>query len=166
MTIVTTERLRLRQLVAQDAPFILELLNDPEFIRNVVDRQVRTVDAARDYILSGPVISYARHGFGLYCVELRESGQSIGICGLLRRDYLEHVDVGFALLPAFRGQGLALEAAAAVMTFGRDTLGLTRIVAITAPHNKASIGLLERLGLRFERMQPMPDAAPQTCLYG
>jgi ribosomal-protein-alanine N-acetyltransferase len=165
MIVCETQRLRLRHLSPADAPFILELLNDPDFIRNIGDRGVRTLEDARLFIINGPVASYERLGFGLYRVEVKETSAPIGICGLLKRDYLDHVDVGFALLAAFRGAGFAFEAAAAVMRVGRETLGLERIVAITAPDNDASIKVLSRLGLQFERMIRVPDQNGGSRLF-
>jgi RimJ/RimL family protein N-acetyltransferase len=159
MIVCETLRLRLRHLFVSDAPFILGLLNDPDFIRNIGDRGVRTAEDACRYIVEGPTASYERNGFGLYLVELKDSLVPIGICGLLKRDYLEDVDVGFALLRAYRGAGYAFEAAAAVMRYGRQTLGLKRIVAITSPDNDASIKVVRRLGLEFERTIRTPDSA-------
>lgn len=165
MIVRETQRLRLRYLTLHDAAFILELLNDPDFIRNIGDRRVRTLEDARRYIQSSPVTGYAKAGFGLYLVELKESATPIGVCGLLKRDYLEDVDVGFALHEGFRRQGYAFEAAEAVMCHGREVLGLSRIVAITSPDNDASIKLLRRLGLRFERRLNAPDVERETSLF-
>lgn len=139
-------------MTAADAAFILELLNDPAFVRFIGDKGVRTLDDAREYIRTGPVASYAQHGFGLWLVELKELGVSVGICGLLKRDTLPDVDIGFAFLPQYRSRGYALESASAVLHHGRHVLGLTRIVAITSPENLESVRVLERIGLRFERM--------------
>jgi RimJ/RimL family protein N-acetyltransferase len=165
MIVCESLRLRLRHLTPHDAAFILELLNEPEFIRNIGDREVRSLEDARRYIGSGTVTGYEKIGFGLYLVELREDATPIGVCGLLRRDYLEDVDVGFALGESFRNQGYAFEAAAAVMRYGQEVLKLGRIVAITAPDNHASIKLLRRLGLEFERHIRVPDVARDTSLY-
>ena len=163
--ILETERLMLRQMRVEDAEFIFELVNEPAFIRNIGDKGVRTLDDARDYILSGPVASYAKFGFGLYVVVLKETGAAIGICGLLKRDSLEDVDVGFALLEKFRRKGFAYESAAAVMEYGRNKLGLKRIVAITSPDNEASIRVLEKIGLQFEKMIRMPGSDEDTRLF-
>jgi len=165
MIVCETQRLRLRHMTAKDAAFVLELLNEPEFIRNIGDRGVRTLEDARRYLQSGPVTGYAKSGFGLYLVELQDDATPVGICGLLKRDYLADVDVGFALREQFRGKGYALEAAQAVMRHGHEVLGLRRIVAITAPHNHASIKLLQRLGLRFERNLRAPDVDRDTSLF-
>jgi [ribosomal protein S5]-alanine N-acetyltransferase len=162
---IESERLSLRRLNAGDAEFILELLNDPSFIQNIGDRGVRTVADACRYIANGPVASYERFGFGLFLVQLKKSGIPIGICGLLKRDSLEDVDVGFAFLPAFRLKGYAFESASAVMKYGRDALGLNRIVAITAPRNEGSIRVLEKLGLRFERMVNLPGHGGESKLF-
>ena len=165
MIVCETQRLRLRHLAGDDAPFVLGLLNEPEFIRNIGDRGVRTVEDARRYIQSSPVTGYEKSGLGLYLVELRAGVTPIGLCGLLKRDYLNDVDVGFALREPFRGHGYAFEAAEAVMRHGRDVLGLRRIVAITSPQNHASIRLLQRLGLRFERLLRAPEVDRETSLF-
>jgi protein-tyrosine-phosphatase/RimJ/RimL family protein N-acetyltransferase len=144
-------RLRMRPLVDEDAPFILELLNDPAWLRYIGDRGVRTLGDARRYIEQGPRRMYAEHGFGPYLVERKDDGASLGICGLFRRDTLPDVDVGFALAEPFRGQGYAFEAAAATLRYARESLKLQRVVAIALPENHASTRVLERLGLRFER---------------
>ncbi|HEY3566644.1 MAG TPA: GNAT family N-acetyltransferase [Thermoanaerobaculia bacterium] len=152
MKVLETERLILRRMSTGDADFILGLLNEPSFLRFIGDRGVRTLEDARAYILKGPVDMYERLGFGLYITELKGEGVPIGMCGLIKRDFLEDVDIGFALLPGFWGQGYAREAAAAVMEHATGALGLKRLVAITNPDNQSSIGLLEKLGFRFDRM--------------
>jgi [ribosomal protein S5]-alanine N-acetyltransferase len=148
--VLETDRLVLRHLTLNDAPFIMELLNDPSFLRFIGDRGVRSQQDARQYILNGPIASYKKHGFGLWLAFLKETGDPIGICGLLKRDALPQPDVGFAFLPAFWRQGYAFESASAVLSYGRDKLGLKRILAITSPDNKASIGALEKMGMKFE----------------
>ncbi len=147
-----TERLILRPMTEKDADFILELLNDPAFIRYIGDRKVRTLEGARVYITDGPVASYARNGFGLYLVELRESGESMGMCGLIRRNTLKDVDIGYAFLPKFWSRGYAFEAAQEMKLYAREELGLKRLVAVVDPENLASIYLLEKLGMKFEKM--------------
>jgi ribosomal-protein-alanine N-acetyltransferase len=159
-----TGRLRLRRLSHADADFILELLNDPAFLRYIGDKGVRDRAGACRYIESGPLASYERHGFGLLCVELRDVGRPIGICGLLKRETLDDVDVGFAFLAAYRSQGYASEAAAAVLAHGRDAFGLRRIVAICSPDNEASIRLLSRLGFRHERRIRLTPGEPEVEL--
>jgi len=151
LNILETERLILRQFSLEDAPFILELVNDPSFIQNIGDRGVRTLDDARSYIQKGPVASYARNGFGLYLVALKDTGESLGMCGLIRRDGLDDVDIGYAFLPRFWSKGYAVEAARAVKIYAKDQVGLKRIVAITDPANEGSIRVLEKLGLHFEK---------------
>jgi RimJ/RimL family protein N-acetyltransferase len=163
--VLETERLILRRLSTDDAGFILELLNEPSFLRYIGDKGVRTIEDARRYILSGPVESYERNGFGLYLVELKDGGLPVGISGLVKRDALEHPDVGFAFLPAYWSKGYAFEAVSAVMAYAREVLGLTRILAITTPDNEASAGLLIKLGLRLERMIRLSEGEPQIKLF-
>jgi [ribosomal protein S5]-alanine N-acetyltransferase len=149
---IETERLLLRPLSEGDAEFIFELVNDPSFIQNIGDRNVRTLDDAKRYITSGPVASYVKNGFGLYRVELKETGEPIGMCGLIRRNTLNDVDLGYAYLPRYWSKGYAIEAALAMKQYARETVGLKRLVAVVDPQNSGSIRLLEKLGMKFERM--------------
>lgn len=166
MTMIQSERLTLRELRADDAPFILELVNDPAWLRHIGDKGVRTLDDARAYIANGPAASHARHGFGLDLVELKTDATPIGICGLIKRDTLPDVDIGYAFLPQFRGAGYASEAVAAVILHAQESLALPRLAAIVSPDNHASIRVLEKLGLRFERMVRMSEGGPETKLFG
>lgn len=165
MVVLETERLILRRLSADDAGFILELLNDPSFLRYIGDKGVRTVEDARRYILTGPVESYERHGFGLYLVELKEGGVPVGISGLVKRPALADPDIGFAFLPAYWSKGYAVEAAAAVMSYGREVLGLGSILAITSPDNETSARLLGKIGLRFEGMVRLDGGGSEVKLF-
>lgn len=141
-------------------------MNDPEWLRFIGDRGLRTIADARGYILKGYVEMYERLGFGLYLTELKESGVPIGICGLIKRDSLEDVDVGFAFLPKYRAQGYAYESASAVMAYGKNVLGLKRVVAITSSDNHGSVKLLEKLGFRFEKMVGLGGDADEVKLFG
>jgi RimJ/RimL family protein N-acetyltransferase len=165
MKVLETDRLVLRRMSVDDAEFELRLLNEPSFLRFIGDRGVRTLEDARAYILKGPVDMYDRLGFGLYLAELKEEGVPIGICGLVKRDFLADVDIGFAFLPEFWGQGYASEAASAVMEYAKGALGLKRIVAITNPENHSSIRLLEKLGLKFDRMIRATADGPEIRLF-
>ena len=165
LIIIETERLVLRKLSANDAEFILELVNEPSFIKNIGDKGVRTLAGAEQYILDGPMASYERFGFGLYRVELKDSGVPIGICGLLKRDTLPDVDVGFAFLPKFWSRGYAVESASAVMKHGRNVLALGRIVAITALDNQSSIKVLEKIGLKFEGVIKLSERESEVRLF-
>ena len=165
MTVLETERLSLRRFTVDDAGFILTLLNEPAFLRYIGDKKVRNLDDARQYILNGPVASYERQGFGLNCVELRESHTPIGMCGLLKRDELPDPDIGFALLPDFWNKGFAFEAAEAVLKDARERLQIQRILAITSLDNDASINLLQRLGFRFEEVVQLSPNGEQLRLF-
>jgi len=162
--VLQTERLNLRRMSLDDAEFIVELLNDSSFLRFVGDKGVRTTEDARQYILTGPVDSYERHGFGLWLVELKDSETPIGICGLLKRETLSDVDIGFAFLPQYRSKGYAFESAAAVMSYGRNVLGLRRVVAITNEENIDSLRVLEKIGMSFDRMIRLSDEGPEIRL--
>jgi RimJ/RimL family protein N-acetyltransferase len=144
-----------------DAPFILEILTDPDFVANVGDRGVHDPAAAQRYIADRIITSYRSHGFGLYLVELRASAEPLGICGLLRRDVHPDVEIGFAFVPRARRRGYALEAACATRDFAQETLSLTRIVALTSPRNQPSIRLLQRAGFSPERMLRAAPEGPE-----
>ncbi|HSW05011.1 GNAT family N-acetyltransferase [Aquabacterium sp.] len=148
MLILTTARLRLRWFSEADAPFIHRLLNEPSWIRNIGDRQIRSMDDAAAYIRTRLLNNYWRHGFGFWAVERVADGALIGMCGLTQRDSLPEPDVGYALLPAYWGQGYAREAAAACLRYAQQVLGLHTVLAITAPHNQASMALLAAVGLQ------------------
>lgn len=148
MSVLETARLRLRACEAADAPFILALLNDPGFLANIGDRGVRTLEDADGYIRERVQTQYAAHGFGMWLVLNRMDDQPLGLAGLVRREGLEHPDVGYAFLQRASGRGYATEATQAVLRHARQVLGLDRIDAIVAPHNHASMAVLAKAGLR------------------
>jgi RimJ/RimL family protein N-acetyltransferase len=162
---IETARLQLRKLTHDDAAFIVALVNEPAFIANIGNKHARDIEGAIRYLDAGPLASYARHGHGLLHVSLKDGGEAIGICGLLKRDGLDDADVGFALLQQHWGQGYAAEAAAACLTDGYGRLGLPRIVGITKPDNIGSQRVLEKIGLVFERMVQLPGMPDGDCLY-
>lgn len=157
LTVLETARLRLRQFALSDAAFVLELLNEPSWLRFIGDRGVRTLDDARAYIERGPRTMFARYGFSLLVVERKDDGAALGMCGLIQRDSLDAPDIGYAFLPRAWGHGYARESAAAVLAHGHATLGLPRILAITDPDNAASIKLLEDIGMQFVEVIPYED---------
>ena len=182
-----TERTIIREIVESDAEFILDLLNQPSFIKYIGDRNVRNVEQAREFIENRYRQSYREHGFGLYMVELKAEfdtlndesvsafeiqnpkskiqNRAIGICGFVKRDTLPDADIGFAFLPQFCKQGYALESAVAIMEYGRDILGLKRVLAITTQDNDSSGKLLEKLGFKFENLIKMPTNDEELKLF-
>lgn len=165
MKVLETERLILRRFTVGDDAFILELLTDPAWLRFIGDKGVKTLSDARDYLLKGPVDMYERLGFGAYLTERKSDGVPMGLCGLIKRDALDDVDLGFAFLPPFRAMGYAYEAASAVMAYGKKAFGLTRIVAITSPENVVSARLLEKLGFVYEKMVSLGEGGPEVRLF-
>ena len=187
MKILETNRLILREVVESDDEFILDLLNQPSFIKYIGDRNVRTVKEAREFIENRYRQSYREHGFGLYTVELKAEfdtlndvsvstfeiqnpkskiqNRAIGICGFVKRDTLPDADIGFAFLPQFCGKGYALESAVGIMEYGRDVLGLKRVLAITTQDNESSGKLLEKLGFKFENLIKMPTNDEELKLF-
>lgn len=156
MKVLETERLSFRKLTDDDGEFMLQLLNEPSFIANIADRGVRNVEQAQAYIANGPGASYVNNGFGMYAVELKDTGEMIGVCGLLKREGLDDPDIGYAYLPKYWGKGYASEAASAVIAHEKQTIGVKRVVAIVAPHNQPSINVLQKIGLRYDRMITLP----------
>lgn len=163
--ILETERLILREIVERDDEFILDLLNQPSFIKYIGDRNVRTREQAREFIRTRYRESYRINGFGLYAVELKASGTPIGICGFVKRDGLPDADIGFAFLPQFGKKGYAHESAAAVMQYGERVLGLRRVLAIATKDNENSGRLLEKIGFRFERTIRLPSDTEELNLF-
>ncbi|MCL6260187.1 GNAT family N-acetyltransferase [Aquiflexum sp. TKW24L] len=151
MNVIETDRLILRELDLNDFRFILALLNSPGWLQYIGDRGVKNERQAREYLLNGPLKNYKEYGFGLYMVEEKLLGLPIGICGLLKRETLEHPDLGFAFLPEFMGKGFALKAAKGVLEHTKSKLKLETILAIVLPNNKSSIRLVEKLGFQYQR---------------
>jgi [ribosomal protein S5]-alanine N-acetyltransferase len=163
--ILETERIILREVTKDDAKFVLDLLNQPSFIRYIGDRNVRTIDEASNYIETRFTESYKKYGFGLWAVELKETSQPVGICGFVKRDSLPDADIGFAFLPQFEKKGFAYESAAAVMKYGRDVLKLKRVLAITSQDNESSVRLLEKINFKFERLIALPPEREELKLF-
>ncbi|PFS64608.1 GNAT family N-acetyltransferase [Bacillus thuringiensis] len=164
MIVLETEQLILRWFDIKDAPFILELVNDPAWIHFIGDKRINNLEDAKKYILNGPVDMYNKMGFGLYLVERKEDFTPLGMCGLIKRDSLEDVDIGFAFLEKFRSKGYGYESASAVIEYGVQKLRMKRIVAITSLDNIASGKLLEKIGLQFEKI--ISDSGEDLKLFG
>ena len=162
---IVSERLQLRQLTLNDAPFILQLLNDPDWLKYIGDKQVHNLDEAKQYIENGPRLMHANHNVSLLLVETRLHGLAVGMCGLLKRDNLECPDLGFAFMPDYRGQGFALEASQSVLNYARAQLNLPKIAAMTALDNVPSICLLEKLGFKFSEVIKFDQNDPGTRLF-
>ncbi|MEP1096575.1 MAG: GNAT family N-acetyltransferase [Cyclobacteriaceae bacterium] len=162
---IRTKRLSICKATLRDSSFIFELLNSPNWIEFIGDRGINTIEDAEAYIENSLISSYTTLGFGLYKVTLRENGQAVGISGFLKRDYLEHPDLGFATLPEFEGRGYSFEAADALMKFGMQELELKTIYAITSHENLASQNLLAKLGLKAKGIVLPPGEEVELLLY-
>jgi RimJ/RimL family protein N-acetyltransferase len=165
VNILETERTILREVTADDAEFILDLLNQPSFIRNIGDRNVRTTREARDYIESRFTGNYKNFGFGMWAVELKETNAPIGICGFVKREGLPDADIGFAFLPQYERKGYAYESANGMMEYGRNVLNLHRVLAITSKDNESSGRLLGKLDFKFECLIVLPGADEELKLF-
>jgi [ribosomal protein S5]-alanine N-acetyltransferase len=163
--ITTSDRLILRRFNLNDADFIVELLNTDGWIRNIGDRNVKTTPQARGYLENGPIRSYLINGFGLYLVELKSDGRPIGMCGLIKRDYLEHIDIGFAFLPEYTGKGYAHEIAKKTLEYAFENLNQEKIMAITLPENSPSIKLLEKLGFVYDGKVMDKNTSEELSVY-
>lgn len=165
MTILETDRLAIRRLTLDDATFVLRLLNEPSFIQHIGDRNVRNLADAKRYILAGPIASYQRHGYGGFLVEMKQTHLPIGLCGLVRRDALDDVELRCAFVPESWSKGYAFESASAMLGYGHDRLGLRRVVAVVSPENSATIGLLVKLGFYFDRMARLPGEKGESRIF-
>lgn len=161
-----TKRLLLPRLTVDDAPLMLAIWNDPAFVHYVGDRGIRTLGDTRTALQQGVLRLYSDHGYGPYTMVLKRTGESIGICGLFKRASIDDPDIGFAVLPEYRGQGYVLEAARSVVAYAREQLNLPRLTAIVSPENAASVALIGKLGLEFERMHRMPGDDDDVALFG
>jgi len=155
--ILETERLVLREFSIDDADFILNLLNTPGWLKYIGDKNVRTLEDAVNYLENGPIKSYKENGFGLWMILLKNKSTPIGMCGLINRESLEDIDIGFALLPEYSNSGYGYEIARATMVYANNTLGIKKVVAITNSNNIRSIKLLNKLGLQFEKKIKLSD---------
>ena len=162
--ILATPRLRLRTADRDDADFYLALVNDPGFLEHIGDRGIRTREDAVQALLEGPIAMQEMRGHSLYVVELKDSGEPIGMCGLIKRETLDGVDIGYAYLARYCGRGYAYEAGMAVLALA-PALGLKRVLAITSPNNLASNGLLRKMGMRFERFVHLVPGDAGSNLY-
>nr|WP_026022978.1 GNAT family N-acetyltransferase [Paenisporosarcina sp. TG20] len=165
MNIVKTGRLLIRYINTEDAKFMLDLFNEPDWIKYIGDRGIRTKDAMKTYIEDGPMTMYKEYGIGLYAVELKEKGIPIGICGLIHRDFLKDVDLGFAFLSKYWGKGYAYEATNAILKYGAEELGYRRVVAFTSLTNDKSANLLLKLGMKDEGLIKFVSTAEDMRLF-
>ncbi|MEE4661384.1 MAG: GNAT family N-acetyltransferase [Halieaceae bacterium] len=164
-TLFTTARLAARELLPEDAPFYMELLNDADFKRYIGDRGVRTLELALQHLEARVFSSYDAHGFGMWHISRRSDNRAVGIAGLVKRDFLDEVDLGYALLPAARGLGYATEAGQGVMDYARDHFSLRRLAAIISLDNNASVRVLERLGFQRQGEVSFPDGGDRCDYY-
>ncbi|KON88836.1 GCN5 family acetyltransferase [Sporosarcina globispora] len=165
MKVLETDRLNLRWFTPDDAAFIFELLNEPSWKRYIGDKGVRTLEDAKNYILTGPMDMYSQLGFGLFLVERKEGSTPIGMCGLIKRDSLENIDIGFAFLSRYQTQGYGFESASATLKYGHEQLDLKRILAITSLDNHASSRLLEKIGMKYEGTIILPNDTEELKLF-
>ncbi|WP_306350909.1 GNAT family N-acetyltransferase [Flavobacterium sp. '19STA2R22 D10 B1'] len=165
MAQLETDRLQLRYLTLDDSTFIYTLLNTPEWIKYIGDRDIKSLDDARNYITNGPFESYEKNGFGPFVVQLKESNIPIGLCGLYKRDGLDDVDIGFAFLSEYSGKGYAYEAASTTLEYAKTTLNMNSIAAITVEYNISSINLIKKIGLTFEKIIRIPNDPEDLMLF-
>lgn len=162
---IETDRLKLSRLSYRDCQFVIDLLNEPSFLRYIGDRRVRSAEDARMYLEEGPIGSYEYHGFGLYLVSLKANSTPLGMCGLVKREEFPHPDLGFAFLERHWCNGYAYEASRAVLDFAREVLSLSVVIAMANGDNERSLDLLKKLGFAFQKMVLMPGETEEICQY-
>ena len=165
MLILETHRLQLAEADLNDAEFIFKLLNSPNWIQYIGDRGIKTLDDAKKYIQNSLIKSYTENDFGLYVMKRKDMHETIGLCGLIKRDELEHPDIGFAILPEFENKGYTCEAAAAILKHADEKLKLKTILAITSKENVKSIKVLEKIGLHYTSLTTLPNEDIEILLY-
>ena len=163
--ILASERLTLEEFTTNDASFFYNLVNDPDWIKYIGDRNVKTIADAEEYLTTKIIPSYQQFGFGFYIVRLKESKIPVGLCGLIKRDWLDHVDIGYAFLAQYRGNGYAIEAGIATKHYAKEQLGIHQLAAITDIHNQRSGNLLEKLGFEYNRLISYPGEDNKCKLY-
>lgn len=164
-SILETERLSLREFNTTDATFIIQLLNSKGWLKFIGDRHIKTLEQAENYLTNGPMKSYSVNGFGLSMVELKNTHTPIGMCGLIKRDNLPDIDIGFAFLEEFMGNGYAFEIAQATINFAKENLQKETILAITIPTNVRSINLLKKIGMKFEKNFSFEGSTEELMLF-
>ncbi len=165
MTLITTDRLVLREFDLEDASFILELVNDQGWLENIGDKNVHSIEDAEQYLLSGPIRSYQENGYGLYMVELKLTNIAVGMCGLVKRDCFKSPDVGFAFVPEYRGLGFASEAGRSVLKYAKSQLSLNRVIGVTSMNNVGSMKALEKMGMQYDSLVSMPGYDEKSRLF-
>jgi RimJ/RimL family protein N-acetyltransferase len=163
--ILETDRLLLRELTLNDAPFVVTLLNSPGYLKFIGNKNVRTEEQAKHYLTNGPIKSYSGNGYGLFLVEEKTDHQAIGMCGIINRDGLDSPDIGFAFLPDYTNYGYAFESASAILNYAKNQLNIPEILAIVLPDNARSIRLLEKIGLKFIKTFSFPNNAEELLLF-
>jgi len=164
-SILETERLSLREFNTTDAAFIIQLLNSEGWLKFIGDRHIKTLEQAENYLTNGPMKSYSVNGFGLSMVELKNTHTPIGMCGIIKRDNLPDIDIGFAFLEEFMGNGYAFEIAQATINFAKENLHKETILAITIPTNVRSINLLKKIGMKFEKNFSFEGSTEELMLF-
>ncbi|MFS0862282.1 GNAT family N-acetyltransferase [Fredinandcohnia sp. 179-A 10B2 NHS] len=165
MLVLETERLSMRWVEERDSEFIMRLLNEPGWLKYIGDKGIHTLDDAVAYIKNGPQAMYEREGFGLFVAQLKENHIPIGLCGLIKRDGLKDVDIGYAILSDYHSKGYAYEAARGMVGYAKE-IGLKCIVAFTTKDNQRSYRLLEKLGMKFDCFVTLPNDTVELKKYG
>lgn len=165
-TAIFTDKLLISPFTIEDAPFLFELMNSPSWLKFIGDRGIKTVNDAKDFIFNKHFVNYKENGFGSYKVTLIETGNPIGTCGFFKREGLQDVDLGFAFLPEYEGQGFAFESATTLLEIFQKNTDFKRVVAITLPENTKSIALLERLGFHEEKSIQLSTTDEELMLFG
>lgn len=163
--IIDTKRLYLRELTLGDSEFVYKLVNTPKWIKFIGDRKINSIKDSEKYLTKGPLKSYTQNGFGMWLIVLKHSLIPIGICGILKREFINDLDIGFAMLPKYENNGYGYEAANATLTFAKHKLKISRIVGFTLDYNNHSINLLNKLGFKFEKMIRLPNNDENMALF-
>lgn len=159
-----SERLVIRDAKVEDAPFYFEMFNDPDWIKYINDKELRSIAATEVYLEDILKKNEKLNGLGFFTVIVKETQESIGISSALQRESMEYIDVGYGLLPKGRGKGYAKEATKLIMEYIRNTFKQEKVCAFTLPKNKNSRKLLERLGFEYVGIKEV-FKGEEDCVY-
>ncbi|MCF8262981.1 MAG: GNAT family N-acetyltransferase [Melioribacteraceae bacterium] len=142
-----TGRLGFRNLITEDAEEFYKLNSDYKVIQYTGDEEFANIKDAEDFLDS--YNHYAKFGFGRWAVELKDSGEFLGWCGLKFNEEINKVDIGFRFFRKYWGRGFATEAASASLEYGFNNYKLNEIIGRAQKANLASIKVLEKIGMKF-----------------
>lgn len=150
-----SKRLLIRDTFVSDAPFYFELFNDPDWIKFISDKNLKSVEETEVYLKDILFKNSKTGGLGFFTVILKETGEPIGTSTALQREKLDYIDIGYGFLPKGRGKGYAIEATKLIIQYVREKFNQKKVYAFTVPENEKSQNLLKKLNFKYVGLQPI-----------